>query len=168
MWLFRRRLWNIQTNGQHCKKENITKKMIQCCGIIHLIHIQNFPKNLHFSSPLHLIRTHVRNVSLFGKFYVRTKWMILMGWAGWTITKCLTLYFAITFNSLKLRQISYKINDTTLYILNLLITNILSFFNSFYTTGLLIYHLKASKNIWFFDNFWGYGKSHWYEMGWTE
>ena len=152
--------------------ENIAKKrtlqIIQCCGIIHLNHIKIFRKTYISHPPLPLIRTHVRNVSLFEKFYVRTKWMIPMGWAGWTITKCLSLYFAITFNSLKLRQISYKINDTTLYILNLLITNTLSFFNSFYTTGLLIYHLKASKNIWFFDNFWGYGKSHWYEMGWTE
>ena len=37
--------------------------------------------------------------------------------------------------------------------------------NTFHATDLLLYPMKTSENVWFSDNFKGYRKSRWHEMG---
>ena len=68
-----------------CKVYGSLRKHLHCehlcksshATLIHLVRTQTFPKNFY---PLICTRTRayqmVRNVSFFGKLYIRTKWMI--------------------------------------------------------------------------------------------
>ena len=47
----------------------------------------------------------------------------------------------------------------------LIISNV-RFGNPFHATGIFLYPLKTSENLWFSDIFKGYRKKLWHEMGW--
>ena len=71
--------FNWLSNSSYEVDVSIYKTFICNAGVIHLVRTQNFPKNQHFLPPD--MHTYVcvswgKKCWFFGKFCVRTKWMI--------------------------------------------------------------------------------------------